>query len=144
MVAASAVTSGHHKILIDTNVWLYHLGAHPQFGQPASALIGAMEQGSFEGVVSELTLMELQVRPLTMRRRDIADQYELLLDHFPHLNMVPVSRDVLNLAASLRARYRLKTPDAIILSCGIRNGATLAVSNDQRWQQVKEISTAAL
>lgn len=135
---------GHAKVLIDTNVWLYHLGAHSEFGSAASHLIGAMEFGAYQGIVSELTLMELQVRPLQLKRQDIADEYELLLDHFPHLTVAPVSRDVLSLAAALRAKYRLKTPDAIILSTGIRNGATLAVSNDKRWHKVKEIQTSTL
>jgi predicted nucleic acid-binding protein len=136
--------SGHRRVLIDTNIWLYHFEGNRQFEKAASAMISDLELGVFEGIVSELTLMELQVRPFQLDRQDIADEYELLLANFPHLIFLPVTRDVLTFGAHLRAKYRLKTPDAIILSTGIRNGATLAVSNDQLWQRVREIEVRPL
>jgi hypothetical protein len=37
----------------------------------------------------------------------------LLLEYFPNLELKPVSRDILLEAAALRARHRLRTPDAI-------------------------------
>jgi predicted nucleic acid-binding protein len=132
------------KVLIDTNVWLYHLEGNAQFGEAAAELIGDLERGSFKGVASELTLMELQVRPLQLKRQDIADKYELLLDHFPNLVLAPITRDILAYAAVLRAKYGLKTPDAIILSTGVRHGATLAFSNDKLWQKVSGIETRPL
>jgi predicted nucleic acid-binding protein len=138
------VFAGHRRVLIDTNVWLYHLEQNPEFGSAAAEVLAAMERGDFQGIVSELTLLELQVRPLRLERQDIADQYELLLDHFPNLIFAPVVRNVLTLAAMLRAKYRLKTPDAIVLATGIRQGATLAISNDLLWQRVKEIATHPL
>lgn len=142
--ARRANFKGHHRVLIDTNIWLYHLEGNAEFGAAASELISAVEQGVIEGVVSELTLLELQVRPLRLRRQDIADHYEILLDHFPHLVLAPIIRDILTLAAALRAKYNLKTPDAIVLATGIRHGATLAVSNDQQWQRVAELTTRPL
>lgn len=135
---------GHQRVLIDTNVWLYHLEGNAEFGAAASELIAAVERGVIDGIASELTLLELQVRPLRLERQDIADQYEILLDHFPHLMLAPIVRDILTLAAILRAKYKLKTPDAIVLATGIRHGATLAVSNDQQWQRVAEITTKPL
>jgi predicted nucleic acid-binding protein len=136
--------SGHRRVLIDTNVWLYHLEGNPEFGDAASEVISAMERGVFQGIVSELTLMELQVKPLRLDRQDIADEYELLLDHFPNLVFAPVLRDVLTFAAWLRAKYLLKAPDAIVLATRVKQGATLAISNDQQWQRVAEISTRPL
>lgn len=135
---------GHRRVLIDTNIWLYHLEGSAEFGPAAADLLRAVEHGEIEGVASELTLMEMQVRPLRLDRQDIADQYELLLDHFPHLLLAPVARDILLTAAALRAKYKLKSPDAIVLATGIRRGATLVVSNDRQWQRVKEIETKAL
>jgi predicted nucleic acid-binding protein len=136
--------AGHRRILLDTSIWIYHLEEHPEFAQAASALMTALASGEFAGVISELTLMELLVKPLKLGRRDIADQYELILNDFPHLVLVPINRDVLVLAAALRARHGIKTPDAIILSTGIRSGATLAITNDMRWKRVTEIAVQTL
>jgi predicted nucleic acid-binding protein len=78
-------------------------------------------------------------------QRILIDEYELLLTSFPNLLLAPVTRNVLSLAATLRARYGLRTPDAIVLATGIRNGATLAVTKDVQWQRASaEISVHLL
>jgi len=71
---------------------------------------------------------------MQLGRQDVADEYELLLSYFPNLDLEPVSKDVLLGAAALRARHRLRTPDAILLATGIRSGATAAITNDNGWR----------
>jgi uncharacterized protein len=128
---------GHRRVLIDSSVWIYHLEQHSEFGQAAGDVIESLEDGRFRGIVSELTLLELTVRPLQVGRQDVADEYELLLSYFPNVELEPVSRDVLLDAAALRARYRLRTPDAILVATGIRAGVTAAVTNDEGWKAVR-------
>ena len=134
----------HEWVLIDTSVWIYHLEQHPELGPPAGRVIEGLEQGKFRGIVSELTLLELTVRPLQLGRQDVADNYEVLLDYFPNLELVPISREILLDAAALRARQRLRTPDAIQIATALRAGATLAVTNDKVWRSVPLIETMLL
>ncbi|HTY50959.1 MAG TPA: hypothetical protein VMB48_14815 [Steroidobacteraceae bacterium] len=47
-------------------------------------------------------------------------------------------------AAVLRAKHRLRTPDAIQLATGLRAGATLAVINDAAWRRVAGIDVLLL
>lgn len=141
----SAPIFGKHKrVLIDTSIWIYHFEQHAKFAKPAGRLIGSLEDGKFRGIVSELTLLEVTVRPLQLGRLDVADDYEILLSYFPNLDLEPVSREILLDAAGLRARYRLRTPDAIMLATGLRMGATLAVTNDEAWRAVPVIEIAML
>lgn len=136
---------GHHKrVLIDTCVWIYHLEQHPEFAAPAARVIESLEAGKFRGIGSELTLLELTVRPLQLGRQDVADDYEILLSYFPHLELEPVGREVLIEAAGLRARHKLRTPDAIQLATAVRTGATLAISNDESWRGLGVIDTLIL
>jgi predicted nucleic acid-binding protein len=141
---SARLPGGHKRVLIDTSVWIYHLENHPEFGPPAGRVIESLEEGRFRGIASELTLLELTVRPLQLGRQDVADHYEVLLDYFPNLEIVPISREILLDAAGLRARQKLRTPDAIQLATGIRAGATLAVTNDKLWRSVPLIETALL
>lgn len=135
---------GHKRVLIDTCVWIYHFEQHPQLGVPAGRVIGALEEGKFRGIASELTLLELTVQPLQLGRQDVADDYEVLLDYFPHLELFPVSREILLDAAALRARQKLRTPDAIQVATALRADATLAVTNDKAWRAVPLIETVLL
>ena len=136
---------GHHKrVLIDTSVWIYHFEQHPELGAAAGKIIESLEAGEFRGVASELTLLELTVRPLQLGRQDVADDYEVLLDYFPNFELEPISREILLEAAALRARHRLRTPDAIQIATGLRTGATLAVTNDEGWRNFPFIETLIL
>ena len=73
-----------------------------------------------------------------------ADDYETLLSYFPNLELEPISRAVLLDAAALRARYRLRTPDAIQLATAFKSEATLAITNDEAWKQIAGIETLLL
>lgn len=134
----------HKRVLIDTSVWIYHFAQHPQLGSPAGKVVESLEAGKFRGVASDLTLLELTVRPLQLGRQDVADDYEVLLDYFPNLELEPISREILLEAAGLRARHRLRTPDAIQIATGLRTGATLAVTNDEGWRRLAFIDTVVL
>jgi predicted nucleic acid-binding protein len=134
---------GHHKrVLIDTSIWIYHFEQHPQLAAAAGKVIERLEEGKFRGVASELTLLELTVKPLQLGRQDVADDYEVLLDYFPNFDLEPISREILLEAAALRAR--LRTPDAIQIATGLRTGATLAVTNDEGWRNFPLIKTIIL
>lgn len=139
-----AFPKGHRHVLIDTCVWIYHFERHPQFGAAAGRVIDNLEQGKFRGVASELTLLELTVQPLRLGRQDAADDYEVLLDYFPNLELLPISREILLDAAALRARQGLRTPDAIQIATGLRAGVTLAVTNDKGWRSVPLLETRLL
>ena len=136
---------GHHKrVLIDTSIWIYHFEQHPELGAAAGKIIESLEEGEYRGVASELTLLELTVRPLQLGRQDVADDCEVLLDYFPHFELKPISREILLEAAALRARQRLRTPDAIQIATGLTTGATLAVTNDEGWRKFPLIETVIL
>ena len=99
----------------------------------------------FRGVASELTLLELTVRPLQLGRQDVADEYELLLESLSESEKsAPVTREILLQAAGLRARHRLRTPDAIQVATGVQRGATLAITNDDAWRTLPVIETVIL
>ncbi|MFO1466162.1 MAG: type II toxin-antitoxin system VapC family toxin [Steroidobacteraceae bacterium] len=135
---------GHSRVLIDTSVWIYHLEKHERLANPAGRIIECIEDGKFRGITSELTLLELTVKPLQLARQDIADDHEMLLGYFPNLQLEPISRNILMDAAGIRARYRLRTPDSIQLATGLSVGATLAVTNVDAWRDFPLIETLIL
>lgn len=132
------------KVLLDTSIWIYHFESHPQLGPAAERILGDLEAGRFSALASELTLLELTVLPLRQGRQEVADEYELLLAHFPHLELVPVSREILLEAAALRATYGLRTPDALHIATAIVSRASAVVTSDASWSRVREIRVITL
>lgn len=143
-MVAGLIPERHQRILIDTSVWIYHFEQNPTFGEAAGYVIEQLEAGKFRGIASELTLLELIVKPLQLGRQDAADDYETLLSYFPNLDLVPISRSILVEAAPLRARYRLRTPDSIQLATAFNSHATLAITNDEAWKHIVGIDTLLL
>jgi predicted nucleic acid-binding protein len=138
------IAQRHQRILIDTSVWIYHFELNSAFGAAADYIIEQLEAGKFRGIASELTLLELIVKPLQLGRQDAADDYETLLSYFPNLELEPISRAILLEAAALRARYRLRTADAIQLATAFNSGASLAITNDEAWKRIPGIETLLL
>lgn len=144
MATLAAALAGHRLVALDTSVWIYHFEGSTAFGRAADGVLEAVAQGRVGAVASELVLLELLVAPLRKGAQDVADEVELTLLHFPHLQLLPVTRHVLVRAAEIRARYGLRTPDAIMLATALEAGATLAVTNDDAWRKMKAIDVVLL
>ena len=144
MATVAAPFAGHRLIALDTSVWIYHFEGSAAYGHAADAVLEAVSAGHVAAVASELVLLELLVAPLKKGAQDVADEIEMTLVHFPHLQLAPVTRAVLVRAAGMRAHYGLRTPDAIMIATAIESGATLAVTNDDAWRKVNEIEVVLL
>jgi predicted nucleic acid-binding protein len=120
------------RIGLDTSVFIYHYEEHPKYSIFTGEILSGVEHGHWEGITSVISLMELVVRPLQLKREDISRKYEALLIHFPHLKVVDIDRDVSRRAAQLRAAYRIRPPDALQLAASILHDAKAFVTNDRR------------
>jgi len=144
LAALVSALAGHRLVALDTSVWIYHFEGSTAYGRAADGVLDAVAQGRIGAVASELVLLELLVAPLKKGAQDTADEIELALLYFPNLQLAPVTRAVLVHAAEIRARYGLRTPDAIMLATAVESGATLAVTNDSAWRKVNEIEVVLL
>jgi predicted nucleic acid-binding protein len=94
VAALTEILERHDRVGFDTSIFIYHLEGSTRFAEPARNALDALARGSFFGVTSILTLMEISVQPLRLGRPIAADEYELLLSSFPNLQIVDVDRTV--------------------------------------------------
>lgn len=144
MAALASALAGHRLVALDTSIWIYHFEGSAAYGRVADSVLDAVTHKRIRAVVSELVLLELLVAPLKKGAQDTADEIELTLLHFPNLELAPVTRAVLVRAADIRARYGLRTPDAIMVATALDSGATLAITNDAAWRKVNELEVLLL
>jgi predicted nucleic acid-binding protein len=119
------------RIGVDTVAVIYFLEDHPEFGAPARRLFEQIEAGELEAVMSTLVLTELLVPLYRAGQERAADELSRRLRNFRNLEMRPVTDATASLAARLRARYGLKTPDAIHAANAIEAEASGIVTNDR-------------
>jgi predicted nucleic acid-binding protein len=124
---------------LDTNVFIYFLEAHPQYGSWCASLFDMIERGHNPAVTSTVTLLELLVLPYRNQKEELAQKIFALTSTYPGLEWVPLTMNLADRAAELRARYRLSTPDAIQLATAISRRATRFYGNDRSLRRVSEI-----
>ncbi|MDT8442529.1 MAG: type II toxin-antitoxin system VapC family toxin [Desulfuromonadales bacterium] len=117
-------------IAVDTVVLVYFLERHPQYYPAAKTLFQRIEEGSLHAVMASLVLTELLVPAYREQATPVATHLIDVLQGFPHLKIVPLSNDIAILAARLRARYGLRTPDAIHVATALHEQCSGLVTND--------------
>lgn len=119
------------RVYLDACVVIYYVERHPLlFPAVASALFPAAVE-SPTPVFSDLTRLECRVHPLRENDQAMLARYDSLFG-LPDCELVPLDRDVFDLATDLRARYRLKTPDALHLAAALHRGCDEIWTSDTR------------
>ncbi len=103
----------HAVIGLDTSIFIYHLEDHPRYAPLTEEIFSALEKGVYRGITSYLTLMEIMVKPIADGFLDAARDYEYYLTTFPNLSLFEMNLEVARKASEVRARERIKSPDAI-------------------------------
>lgn len=129
---------------LDTMLFICHFEENKDYLPFTRAFFGLIEDGMIEGKTSIITRLEILVKPREKGDDILADEYKLILENFPHLEVAPVDAEIADLASSLRAKYELRTPDAIQLATSIVKGAQAFVTNDEPLKKVKEIEVVVM
>ena len=129
--------SGHRLIGLDTSIFIYHLEGNQAYYRITREILGLIESGKCQGVISTVTIMELTVQAWRQNRQDIAMHYEALLVNFPNLILKDVTRNVARGAARLRAKYNIRPADALLVATALTWGATIWVTNDVKLRRLE-------
>jgi predicted nucleic acid-binding protein len=89
-------------------------------------------------------LLEVLVKPLQESRQDVVTKYTEILTTAKGIDIFDINIAVSKEAAKLRAKYRLRTPDAIQLGPAIIFGADMFLTNDTILKSVSEIKVVTL
>lgn len=132
------------KIGIDTVILIYLLEENPAYISQVEKIFNSIQAGIFEAVFSSVGLIELFTGVKRKNRYDLVFYYRTLLADFPHLTIMGINEQIIDIASDLRAGYSITTPDAIHLATAVDFGAKKFITNDKSLRQVKEIVVEVL
>ena len=89
-------------------------------------------------------MTELLVHPYRAGNEQLADEFYGLLSSYPNLEWIAVNLEIAELAARVRARHRLRTPDAIQVATALHTHATGLITNDPIFERVEGLDTLVL
>ncbi|MCD6398088.1 MAG: PIN domain-containing protein [Spirochaetaceae bacterium] len=135
---------GHQVVGLDTMIFIYSMEARKPYIPFLRSIFNYIEGGFVKGVTSAITLLEILVKPIKDQNITAIKDYKFLLNNFPNLKMVNIDPGIAERGAELRAKYGIRTPDALQVASAIENQATIFISNDNKLKKIKEIGIIAL
>lgn len=135
-------TSG--TVYLDANGFIYSIERIDPYRAALDMLWQAVSIGQVSVVTSELTLLEVLVKPLKIGDTTVAETFRTVLRRTPEVQMLPITQIVLERAANLRATVGLKTPDALHAATALLNDCALFVTNDSAFRRAVGLNIAVL
>jgi uncharacterized protein len=117
-------------IYLDSCLLIYAYENNPLYGESVRTALS--KQPPEKIAISPLTKMECLVKPIKTGNLVVQRYYE---ESFESFSWLPMSDAVYELATLIRARFNLKTPDALHLACAQHHGCEALWTNDERLTQ---------
>ena len=132
-------------VALDAMIWIYEVESDPVFGPIVRPFFrDRLATGRNRASSSILALGELLVRPLRAGSTVLVQKFRAALTPSPDFFVWDVTRDVVEKAAELRAKYNLKMMDALHVASAVVNRADLFLTNDDGLRRVTEIRVLVL
>jgi predicted nucleic acid-binding protein len=128
--------TGAARVYLDTNCFIYFLEKHPILFPVILPVFEAAMNGDYQIVTSKLTLAELLIRPYQLGRSDIAITYREFLADIEIVTLTPISLNILDKAAAIRAAHKTALPDAIHIATAVEAHCDVFMSNDRKMKGV--------
>jgi len=95
------------------------------------------ESGQISAIASAVSLTEVLTLPLRAGDTRLATRYRRGLIDASDISLVPVSPQIADLAAQIRAEKGWRTPDALVAATALDRACDILISNDERFKQLR-------
>ena len=129
---------------LDTPILIYFVEKNPTYLARVREVIRLVDEGAIEGRSSTIALTEVLTVPIRAGDAVIAADYNNLLLNSRNFSLTPIDAMVAERAADLRARFNLKTPDALHVACALESGCDAFLTNDNDLRRVTDIPVLIL
>ncbi|MBZ0281625.1 MAG: PIN domain-containing protein [Anaerolineae bacterium] len=140
----SAAFSGITTVAIETAPFIYYVETNPTYIQRMRAIFQLIASRNMLAITSVITLTEVLSHPIRRGDQVVENAYRRLLTQTNELKLIPINYQIADQAAELRARYNLKTPDALQVSTAIHTGCDALLTNDLGLKRITELQILVL
>lgn len=132
------------RVCIDTAPIIYFIEKHHKYLDLIRPIFAEIDAGRIEAITSTITLLEVLVQPIKTSNTNLAERYREILLYSEGLTTFEILHEVSEISSKLRAKYSIKTPDAIQIAVGLLYGATKFITNDPVLKKVADINVLVL
>lgn len=131
--------SGVTALALDTAPLIYFVERDPAYVDVMRELLRRVDMGTIAGLSSVITLTEVLIKPKQAGLLELADAYRNVLLNGRNFALIPIDTAVAERAADLRARYNLRTPDALQISAALSASCEAFLTNDVALRRITEL-----
>jgi predicted nucleic acid-binding protein len=131
-------------LFVDTAPVIYYIEDHPDFSEPVDQLVRSVQAGSHQLITSFITYVEVLTKPKREKNGFLENQYIRMMNQFHFFRIVQSNSEIMIRAVHFRAKYGLKTPDAIQLATAQVCRADAVITNDHVWKKITELHVVTL
>lgn len=135
---------GVSRLGLYTSPVVYYVEQHPTYFSVCEKFFQAIAAGSLHGIAGSLTLTETLVMPLRNGNGNLAGAYRNLLTASAGITTLPITASIAESAADLRARYNLRTADAVQIAAALSEGCEAFLTGDKGIRRVTELRVLVL
>jgi predicted nucleic acid-binding protein len=125
------------KVGVDSAVLIYHLEDTEPYSELTEAAFGTIAAGRPAAIVSTISVAEVLVKPYEQREPARIAAIERFLTSLPNTSVVAPSLVAAKDAARLRAKYRIRLPDALLVATSREQQARAFLTNDTRLRRLR-------
>lgn len=128
------------KIALDTNILIYFLEGTEPYASKVEKLLDSFMKRENEGVISTINVAEVLTGFYAAGEEERAARTKRLLKGLTlnGFKTVPVTFEIADLAASLKAKRGGMLPDALIVATAVNQAANLVYSQDEDLRRFNE------
>jgi predicted nucleic acid-binding protein len=132
------------RVCIDTAPIIYFIEKNPKYLGVLKPVFLEIDTGRIEAITSTITLLEVLVHPFRTKNDILAEKYRDILLYSEGLTTFEIFHEVSEMSSKLRAKYSIRTPDAIQIAVGLLYRASKFLTNDSALKKVSDIDVLVL
>jgi predicted nucleic acid-binding protein len=144
LTTLDSALSGVTTVAFDKVPFIYYIELHPDYVPILDDLFHRVDSGLMHGVSSVVTLTEVLTRPKQTGDQRIENAYRSLLLNSRNFSLIGIDAWIAERAADLRAKWSLRTPDALQIATAIDANCQAFFTNDHRLRHITDIQVLML
>ena len=144
-MTVSEALRGVARLGLDTSPFINFVERKAPYFDRCARVFEEIDKGTVQATTGAITVTEVLVLPLRANATRLVAGYREIMTAFgPSLTVVSIDSAVADYAADLRARYSLRTPDALQVAAALHAGCDAFLTGDKGLRCVTEIKVLVL
>lgn len=132
------------RLYVDTAPLIYYFEVNPAYIAKMDRIFDLFTASPLVAFSAVHILTEIMVKPLRTGNQALAAEYRDILVNSAVYTLVSITVPIADAAADLRARYNLRTPDALHVAAALSSGCDAMLTNDTQLKRVHELPILVL